>query len=155
VADRPDSPSVWFPPPFVYAAAVFGGLLLERRWSLPIGGGAAGDAAGWLLAAVGAAVMFSGFGTFLRRRTSVIPHRPASSLVISGPYRFTRNPMYLGLAIMTAGFGLGFDTWWPIVLLAPAVWIIQRTVIAPEEAYLRRRFGADYVEYTRRVRRWI
>jgi protein-S-isoprenylcysteine O-methyltransferase Ste14 len=155
MADRPDSPNVWFPPPFVYAAAVGGGLLLERRWSLPIGAGIGGVAAGWLLAILGAAVMFSGFGTFLARRTSVIPHRPASSLVISGPYRFTRNPMYLGLALITAGFGLFFDTWWPLLLLVPAVWIIQRTVIAPEEAYLRRRFGADYVEYSHRVRRWI
>jgi protein-S-isoprenylcysteine O-methyltransferase Ste14 len=105
--------------------------------------------AGW------AGLMFAAFGLFRRRSTSIIPNRPANALVITGPYRFTRNPMYVSLALLTIALAIVLDTWWPIVLLVPALVIIRVTVIAREERYLRRRFGADYEAYTRRVRRWI
>ena len=72
--------------------------------------------------------------------TRIAMHR--NTLVIGGPLKFTRNPMYLGLALLTASAGLFLDTWWPILLLVPALAIVQRFVIAREERYLRRRFGA-------------
>jgi protein-S-isoprenylcysteine O-methyltransferase Ste14 len=93
--------------------------------------------------------------TFWLARTSILPMRPASTFIRSGPYRFTRNPMYVSLALLTIAFGLFFNTYWPIVLLVPVLLLIQRLVILPEERYLRRRFGADYEAYTRKVRRWF
>ena len=75
--------------------------------------------------------------------------------MIAGPYRFTRNPMYVGLAALTVALGLLLDSWWPIVLLVPVLFVVRAFVIAPEEQYLERRFGADYVAYTQRVRRWL
>jgi protein-S-isoprenylcysteine O-methyltransferase Ste14 len=81
--------------------------------------------------------------------------RPSSALVVSGPYRFTRNPMYLGMTLMTVAIALWLNTWWVIVLLVPALLVIQRFVIAREERYLHRRFGAEYDAYTRQVRRWL
>lgn len=153
--ERADHPNVRFPPPFLYVAAVIGGLLLDRRWSLPIGADRARPALAWLLIAVSAALMASSFGSFWRKHTSIIPIRPATALVITGPYRFTRNPMYLALALLTTGLGLWMNTWWPILLLVPTLAMVQRLVIAREERYLRRRFGAAYDAYARDVRRWV
>jgi protein-S-isoprenylcysteine O-methyltransferase Ste14 len=79
----------------------------------------------------------------------------ASALVVSGPYRFTRNPMYVGLAVLTVAVALFLDTWWPVLLLVPVLFTIQRFVIAREEKYLQRRFGAEYTAYAQRVRRWV
>jgi protein-S-isoprenylcysteine O-methyltransferase Ste14 len=151
----PDSAGVKFPPPFVYAAAVVGGLLVNRRWPIAIGGGMLRDVIGGVLVALWLALTFGSIGLFWRRHTSIIPNRPASTLVAAGPYRFTRNPMYVGLALLTAALGILLDTWWPILLLVPALVFIRVAVIAREEEYLRRRFGAEYEAYRRQVRRWI
>jgi protein-S-isoprenylcysteine O-methyltransferase Ste14 len=83
------------------------------------------------------------------------PLRPASTLVSTGPYKFTRNPMYVSLALLTLAFAFFLNTWWIAVLLVPVLLIVQRFVIVPEEKYLRRRFGPDYEAYTHRVRRWL
>jgi protein-S-isoprenylcysteine O-methyltransferase Ste14 len=155
MAEPFDSPGVRVPPPALYSLAVFGGSLANRWWPLPMNGGAARQAVAWVLAAASVALMVAGIGNFRRSRTSIVPIRPATALVISGPYRFTRNPMYLGLAMLTVAVGLFMHNWWPIVLLTPVLLLIRVFVIAPEERYLERRFGADYVGYTRRVRRWV
>ena len=152
---RADSPGVAFPPPFVYAAAVVGGYLLDRRWPLPVHAGLLLRAGADLVAALALMLMFGSIGLFWHRRTSIIPNRPADTLVIRGPYRFTRNPMYVGLALLTVSLGVLLDTWWPRILLLPALAIIQLAVIGPEEQYLRRRFGVDYDAYVRTVRRWV
>ena len=152
---RPDSPGVRVPPPILYAAAVVGGVVLDRQWSLPIGFDVTRRVLAWLLIACWAALTASGVRSFWRRHTSVVPIRPATALVITGPYRFTRNPMYLGLALLTAALGLFLNTWWPIALLAPTLIIVQQWVIDREERYLHRRFGADYDAYVRQVPRWF
>ena len=150
-----DNPGVRFPPPFIYLSAVVVGVLLDRRWRLAIGADQSRSAVAWLLLAASVLLTASSFQLFWRKRTSIIPARPASALVIGGPYRLTRNPMYLGLALLTTAVGLWLDTWWPILLLVPVVLIIRRFVIAREESYLRRRFGAEYDAYTCQVRRWL
>lgn len=76
-------------------------------------------------------------------------------MTVNGPYRMTRNPMYVGFALLTVAFALFLNTWWPMLLLGPTLLAVQRFVIVPEENYLRRRFGAEYGEYTHRVRRWV
>jgi protein-S-isoprenylcysteine O-methyltransferase Ste14 len=155
MSDRPDNPGVRVPPPALYALAVLVGYLLNHRWPLPISGGASVQALAWLLVGAWLALTVSSIGNFRRSRTSMVPIRPATSLVIAGPYRFTRNPMYVGLAVLTVALGLFLDSWWPIVLLVPVLFVVRAFVIAPEERYLERRFGADYVAYTQRVRRWL
>jgi len=94
-------------------------------------------------------------GLFLRRRTAVIPYKPATSLVTSGIYRWTRNPMYLGLALIYLGLALILNSLAALVLLPLVLSIIQSQVIAKEEAYLERTFGNDYVAYKKSVRPWI
>ena len=155
MTEPPDNAGVRFPPPLLYALAVLGGYLLDRRWPLPVGDRVIVHVLAWALIIMWAALTVSSIGKFRRSGTSIVPIRPATTLVLSGPYRFTRNPMYVGLAALTISLGLFMDSWWPMVLLLPALLIVRVFVIAPEERYLERRFGADYVGYTRRVRRWL
>jgi len=155
MVNRADNPGVRLPPPLLYAAAVIGGWLLNRAWPLPIGGGTASLIIGWLLAGAWAILTASSVGLFRRRQTSMIPIRPANVLVITGPYKMTRNPMYVALALLTVAFAFFLNTWWPVVLLVPTLVAVQHFVIVPEENYPRRRFGAEYDEYVRRVRRWL
>ena len=150
-----DHPGVWFPPPLWYGLAVLLGVLLNRRWPLPIPAGSFTTIAGVVFVVGWMALAFASIGRFRRVHTSLIPIRPAKTLVMAGPYRYTRNPMYVSLALLTIAAGLFLTTWWPILLLVPTLVIVQQVVIRPEERYLRRRFGADYEAYTRRVRRWL
>jgi len=151
----PDNAQVRVPPPLFYALALLGGLLLNRQWPMPIGNGMLVKALAAILFAAAVVLSASGVGMFRRSRTSIVPVRPATALVVSGPYRFTRNPMYVGLAVLTVALALFMDTWWPVLLLVPVLFTIQRFVIAREERYLQRRFGAEYTAYAQRVRRWV
>ena len=150
-----DNPGVRFPPPIPYMLAISGGALLQRSWPLPLGGGAARVILAWTLVAACAALLAAGFQAFWSRHTSIVPIRPATTLVIAGPYRFSRNPMYVGLLLLTVGAGLWMNTWWVFALLVPALLVIDRYVIAREELYLERRFGREYNAYRQRVRRWL
>jgi protein-S-isoprenylcysteine O-methyltransferase Ste14 len=150
-----DSPGVRVPPPALYALAVLAGYLLNRRWPLPVGDGGVVRGLAWVLTLAWVALTGSSIGRFWRSRTSIVPIRPATTLVIAGPYRFTRNPMYVGLAALTIALGLFINSWWPTVLLLPVLLVVRWFVIAPEERYLERRFGADYLAYRQRVRRWL
>jgi len=170
--EPPDNPGVWIPPPLFYAMAIVLGLLFDGVHSLPIVATVVGSGisrvsssridlgrivlvVAWLLVAAWLYLTSTAFRLFRRRHTSVLPIRPSTTLVVAGPYRFTRNPMYLGLALLTIALSLFLNTWWPIILLVPTLVAVQRFVIAREERYLRRRFGAEYDAYASHVRRWF
>jgi protein-S-isoprenylcysteine O-methyltransferase Ste14 len=168
-----DNPGVWIPPPLFYAMAIVLGLLFDGVHSLPIvkatvvGSGVSRISSSriglgrivldvaWLLVAGWLYLTATAFRLFRRRHTSVLPSRPSTTLVVAGPYRFTRNPMYLGFALLTIALSLFLNTWWPIILLVPTLAVVQSFVIAREESYLRRRFGAEYDAYACQVRRWF
>ncbi|VAV86616.1 hypothetical protein MNBD_ALPHA06-2130, partial [hydrothermal vent metagenome] len=78
-----------------------------------------------------------------------------SELLVFGPYKFSRNPMYAGMALIYLGVVLILGSGLGLVLMLPLIWIMNRYVIAGEEAYLSRKFGSDYVEYQNKVRRWL
>ena len=150
-----DNPGVHVPPPFFYLAAIGGGVLLRRHVPLTIGWDAPRVIAAWAFIALFAGLMAWSFIWFARRRTTIIPNKPARALVLDGPFRLTRNPLYLAMALFTVGAGLWLNTWWVLILLLPAIALVDRLVISREEAYLRRRFGAEYDAFTARVRRWL
>lgn len=155
-SSSPDSPGVLIPPPSFYAIAYVAGALLEMHYPLRFPGTETVRrvaASGVLLAGAlfgGAAVL-----QFLRLRTNIFPHKPASALATAGLYRISRNPMYLGLTALYLGIALLLDHVWPIITLPIAIIVIDSYVIRREEAYLSRRFGSEYDDYRRRVRRWL
>jgi protein-S-isoprenylcysteine O-methyltransferase Ste14 len=101
------------------------------------------------------ALVLPAFFGFFRARTTVRLDRPASSLVTSGPYRFTRNPMYVSLSLLYAGVATLYQSVWAWLFLPIVAAYIDRRVICSEEGFLARRFGPDYARYCARVRRWI
>jgi protein-S-isoprenylcysteine O-methyltransferase Ste14 len=157
MAAEPDSAGVRFPPPFVYLGALLLGLAAERFVTLRSFGI---DrlflvATGGLVFVAGAAMMLAAAGLFRRLGTNVPPSQPTKRIVTTGPYRWTRNPMYLGMALVYAGLAIGFD--WPIAfaLLPLVLTTIQTQVIAREERYLEAKFGDEYLRYKAEVRRWF
>jgi protein-S-isoprenylcysteine O-methyltransferase Ste14 len=151
------SAGVRFPPPFIYALGILAGWLLDRRWRWAI----TDHSAPWRPFVVAAlivawfALFIAAVARFRRAGTSIIPNKPVSAFVVSGPYRFSRNPMYVSLTALYLGVALILDSWWPIVLLPVVLIVIQRAVIAREERYLRQRFPEEYSAYCARVRRWL
>jgi protein-S-isoprenylcysteine O-methyltransferase Ste14 len=142
-------------PPLIYAAGLGAGLLLD--WLLP-----SLDLPGslrWLLGgalcAAGAALQTWFILGFRRARTAVDPREPTTALVTTGPYRLTRNPAYLGLALLYAGIALLANAPWALVTLAPTLAVVNWGVIKREERYLERLFGDDYLRFKARTRRWI
>ncbi|MDP1730854.1 MAG: isoprenylcysteine carboxylmethyltransferase family protein [Devosia sp.] len=110
---------------------------------------------GVLLFAAGYGLAASGRREFIRSGTNVYPHMPALRLVTTGPYRFTRNPMYLGLIVGLAGIVLAFSLEMGIVVLALFALALHYGVVAREERYLTRKFGIPYEEFRQHTRRWV
>jgi protein-S-isoprenylcysteine O-methyltransferase Ste14 len=143
-------------PPAPYAAAMLGGWWLDRHQiAMPLDLGAAMRPLGWLGIGIGLALFAWTLWTFAHHRTTVNPYGGASALCTNGPFRFSRNPIYLGDWFILAGVSLLLNTFWPL-LFAPLIWVMLRFgVIRHEEAHLEARFGDAYRDYTTRVRRWI
>jgi protein-S-isoprenylcysteine O-methyltransferase Ste14 len=149
-------PATLILPPAPYAAALAGGWWLDRRvLALPLDLGAATQPLAWLLVGIGLALFGWTLATFWRHRTTVNPYKAASSLCTGGPFRFSRNPIYVGDWFFLAGVSLLLQTAWPL-LFAPLIWLLLRYgVIRHEEAHLEAKFGDDYLAYKTRVRRWL
>jgi protein-S-isoprenylcysteine O-methyltransferase Ste14 len=101
------------------------------------------------------AIVGAAFMSFRRANTTVIPGRPANALVTSGPYRITRNPMYVSFVLLYIGVTLWLNTWWPALVLPLVILVIDRAVIRNEERYLASAFPNEYAEYRANVRRWL
>ena len=152
-----DGANVRFPPPLIYIAGLALGALASRFLHLPSLGLplALRKVTGIALDVVGFLIMFAGAGLFMRRRTAIIPFKPASVLVTSGILGWTRNPMYLGMAVFYVGLAVLLNSLAALVLLPLVLAVIQTQVIAREEAYLERAFGDEYLAYKTRVGRWF
>jgi protein-S-isoprenylcysteine O-methyltransferase Ste14 len=154
-----DTPGLIMPPPFFLLIAV--ALAIALEWMIgPSFLAAPGITslqswAGLLVLAAAIALAISGIRAFTREGTNVHPTQPALKLVTSGPYRFTRNPMYLGMVLFLLGLSLVFSLEWALILV-PFLWLAyDRLVVAREEAYLSRKFGTPYTDFLGRTRRWL
>jgi protein-S-isoprenylcysteine O-methyltransferase Ste14 len=152
---RPETSGVSFPPPLLYVAGFLAGVGLELVFPVgrpPLAVTLAGvliGAAGWLLLDGAATRLFA------RAKTSMVPFKPSNALVTDGPYRFTRNPMYVGMAFLYVALAFAIGLVWPLAILPFVLLAVDRLVVAREEPYLERTFGEDYRAYRARVRRWL
>jgi protein-S-isoprenylcysteine O-methyltransferase Ste14 len=150
-----DHPNVLVFPPLLYSGTLVVSLLLHwfKPWGLPhmlpvriVGIG---------LIAAGLTLGVWGQRTLRRAGTNVNPREPTLAIVSDGPYRFTRNPLYVALIGLYLGITLAVGTVWPLVFLIPVLLITHYGIIKREERYLAGKFGEPYGAYMARVRRWI
>ena len=145
-------------PPLVFVAAGCVALVIHRFFPLqvvPVERAAPFRIAGAALAVAAVFLAIWAVATFRRIGTTPNPAGGTTALASGGPYRFSRNPMYLGLVILTTGVALVFDSLWPLLMLPVVVLVIASKVIGPEERYLEAKFGEPYRAYKARVRRWV
>jgi len=156
-SDR-DHPGVIAPPPLIYFGFLLAGWALDARLlhlqmpfelTLPV----KIVAVALIVAGLGLE-MWAG-GLFKRAGTNVVPWSPSTALVEAGPYRFSRNPMYVGFTLVYLGLALGLESPSAVILLLPCLAVMTWGVILREERYLADRFGQSYLDYKDRVRRWL
>jgi protein-S-isoprenylcysteine O-methyltransferase Ste14 len=154
-ASRLDNPGVIAPPPILYGIAFAVGNLLQ--WVVPVRILPANIATcmGLALLASGAALATWSRRTMQGAGTNVHPALPATALVMAGPFRFSRNPMYLARTLLYLGLGCLLNALWVLALLAPLLLIMHYGVIEREERYLGAKFGEAYLRYQADVRRWV
>ncbi|MGH7948784.1 MAG: methyltransferase family protein [Candidatus Binataceae bacterium] len=152
-----DNPGTVVRPPRLYLAALVAGIMLGLIWPAPIvtdtpfGRVVAG------IAIVGAGVwlMSIAMKLFSSAGTNVPTHLPVTALVTEGPYRYTRNPIYVAVTLIYVGLAVLANSLWALVLVVPVLVVMQYGVIAREEEYLERKFGGDYAAYKEKVARWV
>jgi len=156
MTDTTDTANVIMRPPIAWAVAVLVGLALN--WFMPLPLVSAAVPAGWLgtmVFALALALVAWAIATITRADSNVPTSLPTTTLVDTGPYRFTRNPIYLGMVLGLIGLAIAFNSLWLLLTLVPFALAIRYGVIAREEAYLERKFGDVYRRYRARVRRWL
>jgi protein-S-isoprenylcysteine O-methyltransferase Ste14 len=155
-SDPTDAADVRVLPPLLFLGSIALGVALG--WLAPLrfhlGGGLR---VGLGLAGIAVGVALGGWTIAWMRRTKQDPdpRKPTPELILAGPFRLSRNPIYVGMALVQAGIGLALGNVWLLLLLVPTLWLLVRSVIAREEAYLARKFGEPYEAYRRSVRRWL
>ncbi len=154
-AGAPRVARILAPPPLLFGFVLAAGLWLHAWAPSPLPAPALLRALGVLALAAGGAIGLSGLGAFRRGRTSFLPHEPSTALVTDGPFRFTRNPLYVSLALFYLAASLWLDNLWMLLLVPPLVAAVDRLVVVREERYLEWIFGDAYRAYRARVRRWI
>ena len=153
-------PDIHVAPPLVFAVGFVSGFLIHR-FVRPVS--LVPEAATWLPASViggllilgGIALALWGVAVFRRAKTTILPFRASTAVVSDGPYRFTRNPMYVGMTLGYVGLSLLLNSAWPLILLPLVLFTMVKLVITREEAFLAATFGREYLDYRQRVRRWL
>jgi protein-S-isoprenylcysteine O-methyltransferase Ste14 len=156
MSEATDTPNVVIHPPVAWALAFVVGV--GAGWLYPLPFVPAPVPRGWVgggVFAVGFVLAIWAIVTMRKAGTRIETHKPATTIVADGPYRVTRNPIYVGMFLGQTGLAIGFDSLWVLATLAPFYLVIRYGVIAREESYLERRFGAVYLGYRSRVRRWV
>jgi protein-S-isoprenylcysteine O-methyltransferase Ste14 len=153
--DGRNNAGVLAPPPLIFAVPLLLGLLLKRRFPVPFLPRGAARALGLPLLGGGALLMGWFFRTMRSAETPIDPREPVSRIVTGGPFRYTRNPAYRGMAMIFAGVSCLANALSAMMLLPVALLTIQRGVIEREERYLEREFGEEYLRFKAQTRRWV
>ncbi len=155
-AENQDHPGVIAPPPLILLAAVLIGIALNAIWPLDVIAWPAWTRfIGWWLIGFGAVLLFWSAATFRRADTNLQTRRPATTIVRTGPYGLSRNPIYTGFILAFLGLASVLGNTWMLLLSLPLFLTLRFGVVAREEAYLESKFGEAYSDYKRSVRRWL
>lgn len=150
-----DSEGVRAPPPVIYLSFIVLGIGLQFRWPLNFLPIETRLPLGFVLVVLSLVLFAWAVRTFLAAKTSFDHRKPTTSLISSGPFRFSRNPIYVGMTLFGLGVGVLLDNLWIVLLMLPAAFVIRFFVIAREEDFMQNKFGEDYLRYKSSVRRWI
>lgn len=143
-----------FPPPLVYFGLLVVGIVIGNFIPIPVPSSVLALIFGIPLALVGVYLLVNSLRAFARADTPP-DFRPVKAVVTGGPYRYTRNPIYISFSLIYAGVGVAFESLVALLLLSAAIVLIDRVIIPREEKYLEQRFGEEYLRYKAKVRRWI
>lgn len=150
-----DNPGVIAPPPLIFLGFLLLGLVLDALWPLAILPDVTQYLLGIVLFGLGIGLSVTCIAHLRRLGTDFRTHKPASTLVTDGPYRVSRNPIYIALSLVHIGIAVAVDSPWMLAMLIPALAVVRIGVIAREERYLEAKFGDDYRRYRASVRRWL
>jgi protein-S-isoprenylcysteine O-methyltransferase Ste14 len=150
-----DSPNRIPWPPIIYLGAAVVGIILGRILPLPWPEIAGLKLAGGILALAAIGWDVTSMLTFARHKANIMPNRAATKLITSGPFAWSRNPIYLGNTLLVLGAGIYFANWWLVGLAIVAAFVTQKLAIEREEAHMAAKFGVEWESYTKRVRRWL
>ncbi len=156
-APERDHPHVPVHPPVVFLAAFLVAVVLELIFPTRVFNalGRFGDGVGMLVAAAGFLLGAWALLAFRSGGENPLPNTRTETVLASGPYRFSRNPMYVAMALVSFGMAFAFSNAWLLATTVVALIVIRFAVIAREEKYLQAKFGGAYTEYKRKVRRWV
>lgn len=146
---------VRFPPPFMYLISIAVGVGAEFLYPLTLLPGTPGRVVGGALIVASVGLILWAVRSFKREKTAVEPWKPTSTIIVRGPFRFTRNPIYISLSGIQAGIAFAANSPWILIALVPVLVIVNFAVIGREERYLERTFGETYLAYKGSVRRWV
>ena len=157
MSSKDSGPGVKVPPPLIFISFALLGYLLEQVYSLQL---ISGDVSVLLLCSyvifsLGIIVIFLAVISFFRHKTHIEPWQPASALMTEGIFAYSRNPIYLGFVVLVVAAALYLNTFWLLIGLLPSIWLLIHLVLQKEEQYLAQKFGAAYLAYKSRVRRWL
>ena len=150
-----DHADVKIHPPILLLLHFLAAYFLNRFFPLPFDFPNVLTWAGYLLVLIGLVLPFRAVSQFMQAKTTVDPHGSVTAIVTSGPYRFSRNPIYLGFVCLLIGFLFIFRSYWGLILSPVFIVLMNILVIRHEEAYLEKKFGEQYTSYKSRVRRWL
>ena len=142
-------------PPLVYLGSILLGLLCHYGWPLPLVPQPVGALIGAAVVLIAVGLFIAAIRTLQRAGTPVPGNRPTTAIVRTGPYRFSRNPIYLAFSALQVGIALWVGDLWLLVTLVPALALMSFWVIPREERYLEARFPSEYLPYKSSVRRWL
>jgi len=152
---KPDHAQIAVNPFVIYLGLAIAAVVLQQIIPLPFVAQASARVLGVMLIALNFGFGLPAIRGMLKVKTSPNPRHPSTTLVSSGSYLITRNPMYVGLTLVFAGALTFFQIAWGLLFVPLVVWLITIWVIIPEEEYLENKFGDDYLHYKSKVRRWI
>ena len=155
MTDERDNPGVSVPPPLIYVVPLLLGLIIDRRRHVPFLPHAVSRGLGFSLLGGGAVLNVWFLRTIRKTDVPIRTDKPVPRLTTEGPFRYSRNPSYLALAMIYAGVAVLRNSLWAMLLLPLVVTVMQREVIGREERYLERAFGEEYLTYKGKVRRWV